>query len=328
MQPFNKEKINKVISGTSDKQSAKEVAEWFASSMEGRQYLSDMLDKDAYLLEHEISEEPTMSMKQSDILYSKIRKSIYRQRFKIGLLKVAAVFLPFVVLIGLGFYLNKQVGLFGKTQYSELYIPKGEKARIFFQDGTEVYLNADTKIRYPEKFGLQKRNVYLEGEAYFNVASNKRRPFVVHTGKSRVTVLGTSFNVNSYATDKKIKVVLDEGKVLFSSAGNTYSLQPGQKFIFDKITGEAKVANLKKSMDESMWRENYIRLQDTPLLETLNLLDRRFNVRFRVPDAEAARYSFTLTTKDKPLDFVLDELTKIAPLKFSGESDTVVVKTN
>ena len=139
-------------------------------------------------------------------------------------------------------------------------------------------------------------------------------------------VLGTSFNVNAYKTDRAIEVVLDEGKVLFNSSGNSYSLKHGQTFIFDKTTGEAKIANLSQSTDESMWRKDYIRLQDTPLFETLNLLDRHFDVCFRVLDANAARYSFTLTTKDKPLDFILNELEKIAPVKFTLDNDTVFVK--
>ena len=324
----DKKSIEKVISGTSTPEDAREVVDWFASSVEGQQYLSDMLDRDAYLLEQDMNVCLSPGNYQSERIYQNIHKRIGKTKIRTLLLQVAAVLLPLLLLAGITFYINRQVDLFGQSEYAELYAPKGEKVRLFFHDGTEVFLNADSKIRYPKKFGLTKRKVYLEGEAYFNVAPNKRRPFIVYTDKSSVSVFGTSFNVNAYQTNKEVKVVLDEGKVSFNFGGNSYRLQPGQKFIFDKTTGEAKIQNLNKSTDESMWRENYIRLKDTPLPEALSLLDRQFDVQFRITDPKAARYSFTLITKDKPLDFILDELHKIAPVKFVRENDTIFVKSN
>ena len=326
MDTSEKKIIEKVISGNSTPKDAREVVNWFSSSVEGQQYLSDMLDKDAFLLEEESDENYVPNKNQSQRIQRAIEREIAKINFFKISLKIAAVLLPLILLAGITFYVNRQVDLFGTSEFAEVYVPKGEKARLFFHDGTEVFLNADSKIRYPKKFGLTKRKVYLEGEAYFQVSSNKKRPFIVKAGETSVKVLGTSFNVNAYKTDRAIEVVLDEGKVLFNSSGNSYSLKPGQKFIFDKTTGEAKIANLSQSTDESMWRKDYIRLQDTPLFETLNLLDRHFDVCFRVLDANAARYSFTLTTKDKPLDFILNELEKIAPVKFTLDNDTVFVK--
>lgn len=327
MHTSDKKNIENVMSGASSKDEAREVVDWLSSSVEGQQYLSDMLDRDAFLLEQELDTNFLPDQNQSDRILADINRRIFKTKILKISLRVAAAFIPLLILTGITFYVNRQVDLFGNSEYAEVYAPKGEKVRLFFHDGTEVFLNADSKIRYPRKFGLTKRKVYLEGEAYFNVASNKRRPFMVYTDKSFVSVLGTSFNVNAYQTDKEIKVVLDEGKVNFSSSGNTYSLKPGQKFIFDKITGEARVANLSRSTDESLWRNNYIRFQDTPMSEMLNLLDRQFDVRFRVMDAKASHYSFTLTTNDKPLGFILDELEKIAPIKFTHENDTVFVKS-
>ncbi len=327
MHASEKKNIDKVISGTTTKENAREIADWFSSSVEGQQFLSDMLDKDAYLLEHELNTDFLPNELQSEKILSEINRKILKSTILKISLRVAAVFLPLLILAGLTFYISKQVDLFGTSEFAEIYAPKGERIRLFFHDGTEVFLNADSKIRYPKKFGLSKRKVFLDGEAYFNVVSNKKRPFIVYTEKSSVSVLGTSFNVNAYRTEREIKVVLDEGKVMFNTGGNSYSIKPGQKFIFDKVSGEAKVANLTNSIDESMWRENYIRLKDTPLVETLNILDRQFNVPFRIIDANAGLYSFTLTTKEKPLSFILDELHKIAPLEFIQKNDTVFVKT-
>lgn len=322
----DKKDIEKVVSGTSNKQDARDVADWFSSSVEGQQYLSDMLDKDAYLLEEELNEQFAPSAYQSEKILRNINRSITKTRILQISLRVAAVLLPFLILLGIGFYANQQVDLFGKTEFAEVYVPKGENLRLFFQDGTEVFLNADSKIRYPKKFGLFNRKVFLEGEGYFNVTSNKRRPFIVNTGETSVKVLGTSFNVNAYKNNPEIRVVLDEGEVAFTIQGNDYRLKPGQKFTYDKINKQLFVSNLKNSRHESLWRESYILLNDTPLSEVLNILDRSYDVPFRVMDRKALAYSFNLLTEDKPLDYVLNELEKIAPLKFSVVNDTIQVK--
>lgn len=326
MQAPDKKNIEKVISGASNKEDAREVANWLSSSVEGQQYLSDLLDKDAYLFEEELNESFSPHVYQSERMLRNINKGIARTKMLRVSLRVAAVFLPLLILLGIGFYANQQVDLFGETHYSELYVPKGEKAKIFFQDGTEVFLNADTKIRYPQKFGLRKRNVYLEGEAYFNVASNKRRPFIVHTGDAYVKVLGTSFNVNAYKDNKEVRVVLDEGEIVFASRGNEYKIDPGQKFTYDIVNRQMFVTNLAHSQDESLWKSNQIRLNDTPLAETLNILNRTFDVSFTIADKKSLGYSFNLLTESKSLNFILNELEKIAPIKFAEKNDTISVK--
>lgn len=297
-----------------------------SSSVEGQQYLSDMLDKDAFLLEQELNTDFLPNTNQSERMYRNIERKIFKTSILKILLRVAAVLLPLILLTGITLYINRQVDLFGTSEFAEVYVPKGEKARLFFHDGTEVFLNADSKIRYPKKFGLTKRKIYLEGEAYFNVSSNKKRPFIVNTGETSVKVLGTSFNINAYKDNREVRVVLDKGEILFTTERNEYKLNPGQKFIYDKENKQLFVANLSQSEDESLWKSNYIRLNDTPLSETLSILNRKFDVSFKVVDTNALNYSFTLLTEDKPLDYILSELEKIAPLKFIEKNDTINVK--
>jgi transmembrane sensor len=189
MQLSDKNIINRVIAESASKEEAVEVVDWFSSTIEGQQHLSDLLDKDAYLMESVPNPGRSFSPLQSDLLYERIEKDIRRNRLRRNLLKVAAVLLPVLLITGVSFYLDIQAGLFSEITYSEVYVPRGEDARIYFQDGTEVFLNADTRIRYPDKFGLRKREVYLDGEAYFNVASNRKRLFVVHAQNTKVNTL-------------------------------------------------------------------------------------------------------------------------------------------
>ncbi|MDY9919064.1 FecR/PupR family [Proteiniphilum saccharofermentans] len=325
MQSSDKNIINRVIAESASKEEAVEVVDWFSSTVEGQQCLSDMLDRDAYLMENEPDLGKSFTPLQSDLLYKRIDRNIYQNRFRKNLLKVVAVLLPILLLSGLGFYLNRQTDLFSGTTYSEVYVPKGEDARIFFQDGTEVFLNADTKIRYPNRFGLRKREIYLEGEAYFNVASNRSRPFVVHAQHTETEVVGTSFNVRAYGNSNTIEVVLDEGRTAFHVHQNSYPMLPGQKIEYDKSTGRITLRNLINPSNASLWKKNVLHFYDTPLAEVIKELERRFDVQFHVQDAAALNYSYTLTTKQPGIENVLKELQKISPVKFVVEGDTVTV---
>ena len=325
MQLSDRNIINKVIAESASKEEAVEVIDWFSSTVEGQQCLSDLLDRDAYLMESDPDLGKSFSPLQSDLLYTRISKNIYQNRIRKSLFRVAAVLLPVLLISGLGFYLNRQTDLFSGTTYSEVYVPKGEDARIFFQDGTEVFLNADTRIRYPNKFGLRKREIYLDGEAYFNVISNRNRPFIVHAQHTETEVLGTSFNVRAYGNSNTIEVVLDEGRTSFHVHQNSYPMLPGQKIEYDKTTGRTSLRNLINPSNASLWKKNVLHFYDTPLAEVIKVLERKYDVQFHVQTPAALNYSYTLTTKQPGIENVLKELQKISPVKFIIEGDTVIV---
>lgn len=321
----NEKKIaEKVINRTSTRESAKSVANWFSTTIEGQQTLSDMIDRDAYLMEVE-QKEKQISPIQSEILLSKIHKEIRNKRDLSIVLRVAAVIVPLIFVLGFTLYLNSSVDLFGKSAYTEIYVPRGEDARILFQDGTEAFLNADTRIRYPKKFGLRKREIYLEGEAYFNVAGNSKRPFIVNTGNTNVKVLGTSFNVKSYKSDDEIQVVLDNGQIEFNTPIDSYNIRPGQQIVYNKLNGKHIVKNLSRSANTSLWKENIIYMNDMPLSEVLLLLERKFDVSFTINNPEALKYSYTLTTRQFVVDSVLRELQKISPVIFNNDEGNIEV---
>jgi ferric-dicitrate binding protein FerR (iron transport regulator) len=238
---------------------------------------------------------------------------------------VAAVVIPLVLLFGWIVLSNPDAQIFGNPTYAEIYVPRGDNARIFFQDGTQVYLNADTKIRYPKKFGLFKRKVSLSGEAYFIVSPNKHRPFIVNTGSADVRVLGTSFNVKAYNDDEQIKVVLDEGKITFDTPTNRYKVAPGQQIVYDKTAGACTIQNLPQSSDISLWKYQITYLNDTPLSEVIRTLERKYDVSFHIKDPEALKYTYTLTTRQTSLEEILSELQKIAPVKFRKKGTEIEV---
>ena len=325
MERPDKEIINKVLENTSSKQEATDVVDWFANSIEGQNYLSESMDRDFYLMEESANQSDLISPVQSAKILANINKATQRKKISNLLFKIAAILIPFVFIISITIYLTAQVGLLGNSNYSEIYVPKGETMTILFQDGSQAYLNSDTKMSYPEKFGLKNRKVFLEGEAYFDVSSNKRRPFIVETDKALVTVLGTSFNVNAYGNDDLIEVVLDEGEVVLGVDKRNYTLLPGQKAIYNKVNGLTSIANMRKSLEESIWRDNVLHFSNTPLYDVVKTLNRRFDIRFVIENSAALEYTYTLTSKQTTIEDILLELEKITPVKFVLEDNIVHV---
>jgi len=102
-----------------------------------------------------------------------------------------------------------------QTTYQEYFTQKGERSTLHLCDGTSIHLNSATKIRFPMAFAKDKREIFLDGEAFFEVAHNETSPFIVHTADANIRVLGTIFNVTSYSEDNKTQVVVSEGQVAF-----------------------------------------------------------------------------------------------------------------
>ena len=262
----------------------------------------------------------------SHFIFSRIEGQIRAKRNRQITYRVAAIVLPVCIFLGAFFYINNQIGVIGKTEYASFYVPKGEKTRLFFQDGTEIFLNADTYIRYPKKFGLKSREIYLDGEAYFKVAKKAFRPFVVHLDKNSIKVLGTSFNVTAYKSDDKIDITLDDGKINFRTMQNSYTLQPGQKLQLDKASGQLLLKKVEKSTDESLWRYDVLKFDDTPLNDILLQLNRRFDIDFTVQTSKLLNYSFTLTTtQNSSLENILREFERIGPIRFVKTDSTYQV---
>ena len=200
---------------------------------------------------------------------------------------------------------------------------------MMFQDGTRAYINSDSRLKYPKKFALSSREVYLEGEAYFVVSKNSRRPFIVNLNGPAVHVLGTSFDIKAYPENKDITVCLDEGHVnLTLPSDKKYPLQPGEKLIYNKDSEHCTIIRNTDIHLTSLWKKNVIAFKDTPLSEVIKVLNRWYDVDFKIEDKAAWNVYFTLTSENTLLEKVLSDLDKISPLHFEyKEAEKEVVVT-
>lgn len=320
--------IEEVLAGIASPEDAKYVAEWFATE-EGSDYLEAAMTRDSELIKNEFADLYVNHDIPSKKIQEQIRKNIRMKKLKRICFRVAAVLIPVVLIVGLYIQLNSKVDLFGTSEYEEVVVDKGERIQIMFQDGTKVYINSDSKLRYPKKFALNTREVFLEGEAYFVVAKNKNRPFIVNLNGPAIHVLGTSFNVQDYPENKDIVVCLDEGNInLTLPTEKKYPVQPGERLVYNKENKQCIISKMNDMQRLSMWKQNVIVFKDTPLPEVIKVLNRWYDVDFKVEDEQALKYVYTLTSDNTLLEKVLMDLEKIAPVKFEYNEDKkeVIVK--
>lgn len=196
--------------------------------------------------------------------------------------KVAAFLL--IPLIGLGvlYWANQYNQSAG--QFTETIAPRGQKSQIVLTDGTKVWLNSDTKIKYPGNFNKDQRDVYLDGEAFFEVAKNEHQPFVVHTSDLRVKVMGTKFNIKAYADENQVETSLFEGKINLiinnSSAKNQIEkvVNPGQSFAYSKQ--DHQLAANKFPQDEiDGWKKNQLIFKDDTFSNLVRKVERWYDVK-------------------------------------------------
>lgn len=165
-------------------------------------------------------------------------------------------------------------------------VPLGSKSKITFPDGSVVCLNAGSMVKYDSNFAKESRNVELRGEGYFEISKNKELPFVVHTGKLSVKVLGTKFNLKSYEEDSEVKVTLKEGAVKvgdFPAETAQVMLKPNQRFTFKKTTQTMRVDSVDASHVDN-WRNGAMTFDKVSLAEITKELRRLYNIPIRIED--------------------------------------------
>lgn len=163
--------------------------------------------------------------------------------------------------------------------FNRLEIPRGAEYFLTLTDGTKIWLNSETIIRYPVNFTGEKREVYLEGEAFFKVTKNTGQPFIVHTTRTEVEVLGTEFNVRNYNNEPEIVTTLVNGSVRLTSdvENEQIVLKPGEQGNIDKSTGALNIQEVDPYL-YTAWKDARFVFRNTRMEELLNTLARWYDL--------------------------------------------------
>lgn len=249
----------------------------------------------------------------------------------------AAASVVLIICLGGLLYQNRNAisGYLNYPVYAEAKAPEGKRLKVSLSDGTIVWLNSSSRLRYPEKFNGDTRELtLLEGEAYFNVYPDKKRPFIVNAGITRTRVLGTSFNIKAYQYLKDVQVAVTQGKVSVESIYEKSAdrkrkeviLLPNEQATVSKRTGGLEKAAVRTAniMD---WTKGKLVFNNESLENAAIQLEHLFGVKFSFAQGELMEKRFTATfeSTDK-LDDVLFAISRANKLGYTRGENTVVFK--
>jgi ferric-dicitrate binding protein FerR (iron transport regulator) len=238
-----------------------------------------------------------------------------RQRRMRFLLQYAAISL---LLIASTFFLTRALTFpsTSATEMNTLYIPAGQRAQLTLQDGTQVWLNAQSTLTYPARFNRKQREVSVIGEAYFKVAENRKKPFIVTTQQLTMEVLGTEFNVYSYPQSGYTRTSLVEGSLMVSETGKNNKpvlLSPDQQATYCE-----NVIKLEKlhNPEHLLWREGIYAFDNERLIDILSKLELYYDITIQVEDPEIFNVCYTGKFRQRDgIDEILHILQKIQSFK-------------
>ncbi len=239
--------------------------------------------------------------------------------------KVAAILLlPLLLFSAVQFFAGSPKQLLHAPSllaYNEIHTPSGLRSVFELPDGTKVWLNGNTKIKYPMAFAGNERRVELEGEAYFEVAKNKKKPFIVDIGKLRVKALGTAFNCMAYPGDDIVETTLTEGSVKITRGSNGddkggYILNPGEILTYETVAGQFYLdrGDMEKHIS---WKSGKFVFRNDPLEIVCKKLGRWFNADIEIIGEDIKSYSFTGTFRDEGLNEILGLIGITSPISYN-----------
>lgn len=210
--------------------------------------------------------------------------------------------------------------------YNTIETPRGGQYQIILPDGTKVWLNAASSLKYPASFAsLKERRVELNGEAYFEVAKDKNHPFIVKTDKQEVEVLGTHFNINTYADEPAVKTTLLEGLVKVSqlTTHNSQFLKPGQQSV---LTDNGISVSEVNTEEVIAWKNGYFRFDDEKLGSIMRKIARWYDVDVTWQDETLKNELFgAVTTRFANVSSLLKMMEQTGDVEFNIEDGKIIV---
>ena len=208
--------------------------------------------------------------------------------------------------------------------YNTLSTPRGGQYQVVLPDGSKVWLNAASSLLFPTAFTGRQRKVELTGEAYFEVAKNKNKPFLVKVGDMQVKVLGTHFNINAYSDENAIKTSLLEGSVKITKGNATGLLKPGEQALLNNK--EDKVEITKANLDEVMaWKNGLFQFEDADITSIMREIGRWYNVDIEYVGKVPTRRFEGKISKNAQLSEVL-RILELSNVKFTLVGNKIIVQ--
>ena len=330
---MDKKLLKKFIQGKCTYEESQTIIEWFNEN--GEEKFLKLIEEDWYNWESGTGENSERLRHALDKIHAKISENdlnpVHREKqilftsspyksHNYSKYSIAAVIS--LLLIAALVYVLRLPGSSNQQSVVELkkkQVPFGQKATIYLDDGTKVMLNAGSYITFPEKFPGHSREVLLEGEAFFEVIKDEKRPFSVVSGDVKTVALGTSFNVKAYSNMGKVEVALATGKVEVMDRHHKtepVALAPGEVLILNTSNGASRKENFI-TKEKLGWTNHLIYFNDAEASEVFTTLERWYGVEFIFNKEVKKRWRYSGEFKNKSLEIVLKGISYVKEFEFS-----------
>lgn len=263
----------------------------------------------------------------SSVFYLNNKRSETTKFRSTQLMRVAVILLIASLLGVLSYQHLYQQPELAEPTLREISMDKGQRGNITLSDGTKVTLNAESKIILPDVFESDKREVTLEGEAFFDVAHNPDRPFIIQTDEAVVEVLGTSLDIRSYPTDNSVQVVVKEGQVSLKSKnkcanGNAIlnAGEMGQLFISDSRIEKGSVEDYELFLG---WRNGFLKFKDAPMGKVAEELERKYDMEIQFDSQELKKVRLTAELKSRTIQHNMDVIATSLNMEYKIDEQVV-----
>lgn len=309
--------ISAYLSGKATAEECRELEKWVKQSPDNNCYFQEMRniwqvmnpaftpsEIDVYKAEKNIL--ANIAATKRNIVHTIL---VYWQR-------VAAILLLPLLILCTYFYLNKESDLYDTMEYQVVKSPHGTFSEVRLPDGTNVWLNGGSSLKYPLAFRKGERDVFLNGEGYFEVHSDKENPFIVKTDQITLRATGTAFNVEAYNTDSITAVTMVNGKIDVAFGNSSpVAMVPGERASFNNQTKQCLIAKTDPYKWYA-WKDGLMIFRDDPLSYVFKRVGLTFNVNIELKDPSLANAPYRATFEYESLDEILRLLEMSAPLQF------------
>lgn len=313
---MEKELLYKFFAGTATLEEKECIMRWMEVSPDNKAvFLNERKFYNAVLLNGE-----------PDKIQDDKNKKQHRIHFRpVEFLRIAAMVL---IAFGLGYFVHDRKADEPMAMQT-IAVPAGQCVNLTLPDGSNIWLNAQTTIQYPVSFNKHERSIKLDGEAYFEVTKDKKRPFIVHTKECSVEVLGTKFNVDAYSSRHKFETVLMEGSVRVSmhhDPSETIFLKPHNKVY--RSNGKLIMQKMD-NYERYRWKEGLICFQDEPFEVVMEDFEKFYGLKIIVNNRKVTKYLYTGKFKQTDgIDYALSLLQKNIHFTYQRDRENHVVYIN
>ncbi|MEL7585760.1 MAG: FecR domain-containing protein [Prolixibacteraceae bacterium] len=318
MKDHNKQQetlLVRYLIGELDRKEEPVFAQWLEESEDHRGLLHD--SEKAWKALAELEKMKAIDERRA---FGKVSRKLFEKKsygFIQLLQRVAAVlFIPLLIAFTIYFVVQERKTERYSSVYQEAVCPAGMRSSLVLPDGTRVWLNSGSSIRYPLHPG-KERSVDVTGEVFLDIKKDPEHPFILNAGAIEIEVTGTSFNCLAYPGDDEINTVLVEGsvKIRDRDKNEPIRMEPGEMVSFSKASG--KMVRTKTDPEKHIaWKSGKLVFRDDPMDVVIEKLERWYNIDIRIVDREILDYAYTATFENETLEQVLRFLELSAPISY------------